>query len=165
MLGAIRQQIGPSLERFDKFGIAPRSNRLDLGIQGLGAHFESHLIISLPGGTVGDVLRTLLLGDADHLLGNARPRHGGSEEVSSLVDGVALERLEDVIFDEVRAEIGDDALERAAGDGLGFDGLEILVVLADIGAEGDDVEALFAEPFEDDGGVESAGVGEDYLGL
>jgi len=39
------------------------------------------------------------------------------------------------------------------------------VVLAHVGAEGDDVEALFAEPFEDDGGVEAAGVGEDYFGV
>ncbi len=39
------------------------------------------------------------------------------------------------------------------------------MVLADVGAEGDDVEALFAEPFEDDGGVEAAGVGEDYFGF
>ena len=63
------------------------------------------------------------------------------------------------------AKVGDDALEGAAGDGLGLDGLEVLVVLADVGAEGDDVEALLAEPGEDDGGVEAAGVGEDALGL
>ena len=58
------------------------------------------------------------------------------------------------------AKVGDDALEGAAGDGLGLDGLEVLVVLADVGAEGDDVEALLAEPGEDDGGVEAAGVGQ-----
>ena len=63
------------------------------------------------------------------------------------------------------AKVGDDALEGAARDGLGLDGLKVLVVLADVGAEGDDVEALLAEPGEDDGGVEAAGVGEDALGL
>ena len=63
------------------------------------------------------------------------------------------------------AKVGDDALDGAARDGLGLDGLEVLVVLADVGAEGDDVEAFFAEPLEDDGGVEAAGVGEDTLGL
>ena len=63
------------------------------------------------------------------------------------------------------AKIGDDALDGAARDGLGLDGLKILVVLPDVGAEGDDVEALLAEPGEDDGGVEAAGVGEDALGL
>ena len=39
------------------------------------------------------------------------------------------------------------------------------MVLTDVGAEGDDLEALFAEPFEDDARVETAGVGEDYLGF
>lgn len=39
------------------------------------------------------------------------------------------------------------------------------MVLAHVGAEGDDVEAFLAEPFEDDGGVEAAGIGEDYFGL
>ena len=70
-------------------------------------------------------------------------------------------------FIELRtlAKVGDDALDGAARDGLGLDGLKVLVVLSDVGAEGDDVESLLAEPGEDDGGVESAGVGEDALGL
>ena len=71
------------------------------------------------------------------------------------------------IFIELRtlAKVGDDALDGAARDGLGLDGLKVLVVLSDVGAEGDDVESLLAEPGEDDGGVEAAGVGEDALGL
>ena len=39
------------------------------------------------------------------------------------------------------------------------------MVLSDVGAKGDDVEALFAEPLEDHGGVEAAAVGEDYFGF
>ena len=66
---------------------------------------------------------------------------------------------------EFLAKIGDDTFECSGVESLGFDCLEVFVVLADVGAEGDDIEALFAEPFEDDGGVESAGVGEDYFGV
>lgn len=165
MLGAISEEIRTSLKTLDKLSITPGGNGADLGIQGLSAHFETDLIVPFAGGTVGYVLGAFFVGDADHLLGDAGASHGGSEEVASLVDGVAFERLEDVVGDEVGAEVGHDAFEGAAGDGLGFDGLEVFVVLADVGAEGDDVEALFAEPFEDDGGVEAAGVGEDYLGF
>ena len=165
MLGTVSKQIGTSLERFDEFSITPRGNGADLGIQGLGAHFETDLVIPLSGGAVRYVLGALLVGDADHLLGDAGTCHGGSEEVAPLVDGVAFERLEDVVGDEVGAEVGYHAFEGAAGDGLGFDCLEVFVVLANVSAEGDDVEALFAEPLEDDGGVETAGVGEDYLGF
>ena len=93
MLGAVRQQIRSPLERFDEFGISPRGDGPDLGVQGLGAHFESHLIVPLPGGAVGHVGRPLLGGDAHHLLGDARPRHGRPEQVPSLVDGIAFERL------------------------------------------------------------------------
>lgn len=86
------------------------------------------------------------MGDADHFFSDAGTSDGGSEEVSSLVDGVAFECLEDVVGDKVGAEVGNDAFDGAAGDGLGFDGFKVLVVLAHVGAEGDDVKALFAEP-------------------
>jgi hypothetical protein len=55
VLRAVRKQVGSSLERFDELGIAPRRDGLDLGIEGLGAHFESHLIVTLTGGAVGHV--------------------------------------------------------------------------------------------------------------
>lgn len=38
-----------------------------------------------------------------------------------------------------------------------------LVMLTYVSAEGDNVEALLAEPFEDYGGVKTARVGEDYF--
>ncbi len=66
---------------------------------------------------------------------------------------------------EFRTQVGNDALGGSGSDSLGLDGIKIFVMLADVGAEGDDLEALFAEPFEDDARVETAGVGEDYLGF
>ena len=165
VLGAVRQQVGPALEALDELGVPPGGDGLDPRVEGLGAHLEADLVVPLPGRAVGNVRRPLLLGDADHLLGNAGAGDGGAQEVPPLVDGVALDGVEYVVLDELLAKVGDDALEGAARDGLGLDGLEVLVVLADVGAEGDDVEAFFAEPLEDDGGVEAAGVGEDDLGL
>ena len=69
------------------------------------------------------------------------------------------------MFKRTLAKIGNDTLDGTARDGLSLDGLEVLVVLTDVGAEGNDVEALLAEPLEDDGSIETAGVGEDALGL
>ncbi len=66
---------------------------------------------------------------------------------------------------EFRTQVGNDALGGTGSDGLGLDRIKIFVVLADVGAEGDDLEALFAEPFEDDARVEASRVGEDYLGF
>ena len=165
VLGAVREQVAPALERLDELGIAPGCDGLDLRVECLGAHLESHLIVALAGGTVRDVKRPLLLRDADHLLGDARTGHGRAEEVPSLVYGVALERLVYVILDEFLPQVGHDALGRSRVRGLDLDGLEILVLLPDVGAEAYHLETLLAEPLEDDGGVEPAGVGEDYLGL
>ena len=165
VLGAVRQQVLPPLEALDELRVAPRGDAPDLRVEGLRAHLEADLVVALPGRAVGDVTRPLGLGYADHLLGDAGTGHGRAEEVPPLVDGVALERLEDVVLDELLPEVGDHALDGAAGDGLGLDGLEVLVVLADVGAEGHDLEALLAEPLEDDGRVEAAGVGEDHFRL
>mmetsp|Transcript_16074 Transcript_16074/g.24382 ORF Transcript_16074/g.24382 Transcript_16074/m.24382 type:complete len:444 (-) Transcript_16074:61-1392(-) len=162
---AVRQQILTPLERFDELRITPRSDGLHPRIKRLRTHLKPNLIISLSGSTVSHVLRPLLFSDAHHLFGNAGTGHGCSEQVLSFVDGIALNGFEDVVFDEVLAKVGDNAFEGTAGDGLRLDGFEVLVVLADIGAKGDDVETLFAEPLEDDRRVKSAGVGEDYLGL
>lgn len=161
VLGAVGQQIGASLEGLDEFSITPRSDGGDGGAKRLCAHFEAHLVISLAGGSVSNVLGALFNGNANHLLGNARTSNGGSEQVARLVNGVALDGFKDVILDKVSAEVGDDALEGAAINGLGLNLGEVFLELPDVGAEGDDVEALFDQPFEDDGGVETAGVGED----
>ena len=161
VLGAVGQQIGASLEGLDEFSIAPRSDGGDGGAERLCAHFEAHLVISLAGGSVSNVLGSLFDGNADHLLGNAGPGDGRSQQIAGFVNGVALDGFKDVILGKVLAEVGDNALEGTAIDSLGLNLGKVFLELPDVGAEGDDVEALFDQPFEDNGGVETAGVGED----
>ena len=165
VLGAVGEQVLAALEALNEFGITPRGNGLDGGGECLCAHLEAHLVISLSGGSVGNVLSSLFVGDADHFLGNAWTGNGGAEQVAALVDGVALDSLKDIVLDKVGAEVGDDALEGAAGDSLGLDGREVLFVLSDVGAESNHIEAFLAKPLENDRGIETSRVGENDLRL
>lgn len=104
-----------------------------------------------------------MCGNTDHFFGDTRTGNGGTKQITRFVNGVALDGLEYVIVDELFAEVRDETLAGTAGEGFGLDGGKVFFVLADVGAEGDDVEAFFTEPFEDYAGVEAAGIGEDYF--
>jgi hypothetical protein len=123
------------------------------------------LVISLSSGAVGNELGTLLGGDADHFLGNARTSDGGAEQVAGFINGVASDSLKDIVLNKVGTEIRDDALESAARYGLSLDGLEILFELTNIGAKGNNIETLFDEPLENDRGIKTSRVSENDLGL
>lgn len=160
---AVGQQILSSLEGFDEFGVTPRGDTSDGRGKSLGAHFESNLIVTLSGGSVGDVLGTLFGGNSDHFLGDARSGNRGTEKVSAFVDGIRFDAVENVIGNEFLSQVSDDALTGADSEGLGFNGREVFLELTNVGAEGDDVESLFAQPFENNGGIETTRVGEDEL--
>ena len=165
VLFAVGKEILSSLEGLDEFGITPWGDAFDGRRQGLGAHLESDLVISLSGSTVGNVLGVVLGGDANHFLGNARTGDGGTEEVSSLVDSVGLDAVKNVIGDEFLSQIGNDTLAGTNCQSLGLDGGEIFLELSNVGAKGDDVKSLFAQPFEDNGSIKTTGVGKDKLGF
>ena len=69
----------------------------------MAAHFETDLIVSLARGAVSNKGGPFFVGDANHLLGNAGTRNGSSEQVSSFVNGVALDSFKDVVVDKVLA--------------------------------------------------------------
>ena len=110
VLLAVGEEVLASLEALDELGVAPGGDHLGLGHEGLGAHLETDLVVALAGGAVGEVGSALLVGDADHLLGDAGTSDGGTEQVARFVDGVALDGLEDVVGDELC--IGKYALTR-----------------------------------------------------
>ena len=89
--------------------------------------------------------------------------NGRSQEVTGFVNGVALDGLEDVVCDEFLAQVADDAFGRSSIESLGLDSAKVLLVLPHIGAEGNHVETLLAQPLQDDTGIETARVGEDNL--
>ena len=165
VLGAVGEQVGTSLEALNEFGITPGGDALDGGLERLGAHFETDLVVTLSGGTVGNVGGAFLVGNSDHFLRNAWSGNGSTEQVSALVNGIALDGFKDVVLNKVLAKVGNDALTGTARDGLGLDGGEVFFVLTDVGAESDHVESFLTQPLENDGGIETTGVGKDKLGL
>lgn len=57
--------------------------------------------------------------------------------------------------------VDDRAANGTGGERLGLDGLEALVLLAEVTHDSDDVEVVFLlQPFDAHGGVEATGVGE-----
>ena len=140
---------------------APRRDDLDRGIEGIGAQFEADLVVALAGGAVGDGVGAGFLGDLDEALGDQRPGDRGAEQVEALVQGIGAEHREDEIADEFLAQVLDVDFLDAEHLGLLAGRLELLA-LAEIGGEGHHLAIVgIAQPFEDDGGVEAARIGED----
>ncbi len=79
--------------------------------------------------------------------------------------GVGAEHREDVIANEFLAQILDKNVFRLDAEQFRLlAGRLQLLALAEIGGEGDDFAAIGRlQPFEDDGGIEAAGIGEHDL--
>ena len=142
---------------------APRRDDLDVGLERVSRQFEAHLIVALAGRAMSDRVSAHFAGDLDQVLGDQRPRNRGAKEVQALVLGVGAEHREDVVAHEFLAHVLDE-------DVLGLDAQQFrllarrlkLLALAEVGGEGDDLGAIFSlQPFEDDGRVEPARIGED----
>ncbi len=158
---------------FQKLGAArqvpfpPWRDDPDRGIKRIGRKLEPHLIVALAGRAMGHGIGAMLMGDIDEVLGNQRPRDRGAKKVQPLIDRVGAEHREDEIAHEFLAYVDDmDVLfldpqhQRLGPRGFQF------FTLAEIGGEGDDLAAVFGlKPFQDDRGVETAGIGQhDFLG-
>jgi hypothetical protein len=104
-----------------------------------------------------------LMRDLDEALGDQRPGNRGAEQIGAFVEGVGAEHREHEVADELLAQILDVDLLDAHHLGL-LAGRVELFALTEIGREGHDFSAVFElQPFQDDGGVEPAGIGEDDL--
>src|SRR3989441_10024601 len=128
--------------------------------RGVG-QLETHLVVALPRGAVGDGVRPLLRRDLYLGTRDERTRDRGAEEVRALVHGIAAEHRENEVADELLAQVHDVHGRRAGPARLLADRHELLP-LAEVGAEGDDLAAVaLDQPAQDDGGVEPARVRED----
>ncbi len=155
------------LGKFDEVGAAlelpfpPGRHDLDVGVEGIGRQFEADLIVALSGGAVGDGIGPGLGGDLDQALGDERPGDGRAEKIDALIERIGAKHREDEIADEFLAQVFNEDFLDAEHLGLLAGRLQF-AALAKIGREGHDFGLVFGlEPFEDDGGVEAAGIGED----
>ena len=142
---------------------APRCDDPDIGIERVGAEFEAHLVVTLAGRAMRDGVGAGLVGDLHQTLGDQRARDGGTEQVLALVHGVGAEHREHEIAREFLAQCLDVDLLDAHGLGLGARRLDLLA-LADVGGEGHHLAAVgLLQPLEDDGGIQTARVGEHHF--
>ena len=132
-------------------------------IERIGGELEPDLVVALASGAMGDGVGARFMGDFDQALGDQRPGDRRAEEIHAFILGVGAEHREDEIGHELLAEILDvDFIDpqhlRLLARRLEF------FALAEIGGEGDDLALIgVAQPFEDDGGVEAARIGEGRL--
>ena len=155
------EQVFAALE----FPFAPRRDDLDAGLERVIAELEAHLIVALAGGAMRHRIRAGFARDLDLLLCDQRPRDRGAEKIKALVLRVGAEHREDVIAHELLAHVLDeDVFFLDAGAQRFFARGRKLAALAEIGGEGDDLAVIGRlQPFQDDRGVEAAGIGEHHL--
>jgi hypothetical protein len=83
------------------------------------------------------------------------------QRVAVHVEGLRLERGQTVLLGELVPGVGDDRLDRTAGQCALADLLEILTALADVHGDGDDLGAgLLGDPANAHRGVQAPGVGQ-----
>ena len=141
---------------------APRRDDLDVRVQRIGAQFEAHLVVALAGRAVRDGLCAGLVGDLNQTFGDQRARDRGAEQVFAFIHGVGAEHREHEIAHEFFAQVVDENVFRldAHFQRLGARRFQLLS-LAEVGGEGDHFAMIgVLQPFQDDRGVESAGIGE-----
>src|SRR5258708_30096734 len=142
---------------------APGSDNLQIGRDGFVGQFETHLVVAFAGATVGKTVGAELERDFGLPLAEDGAGHGGPEQIGVFVDGAGAQRRPDVIAHKFFAQILDVGGGGAGGQRFFSRGFKIFL-LADVADHGDDFALIiFFEPGDDDGGVEPAGVGEDYF--
>ena len=143
--------------------LTPRGDDGHIGGQRFQGQLKADLVVALAGAAVADGVGVLLLGDLGQRGGDAGTRVGGTQQVV-LILGVGLQAGPDVVFDVVLLQVEDVQLGRAGLDGLLLQAVQ-LGALADVAGDCDDlaVVVVFLQPGNDDGGVQTAGVRQNYL--
>ena len=129
----------------------------------LDGQLKPHLVVALAGAAVGDGVGALRLGDLHQLLGNDGSCKGRAQQIL-LIAGAPLQGGDDDLVHHLVGEVCDVQLAGAGLDGLLLQPLQ-LVVLAYVTGYGDDlgVVVVFLQPGDDDGCIQSAGIGQHDL--
>lgn len=164
LIGSVVEQILSSNKSLDELGVSPGSNDLDIGLKGVERQLESDLVVTLSSAAVGNGEAALLLGNLDLGLSDDGSGQRGTEQVNVLVDGVGLDGGEAQLLNELLSDVLDNELDGADLEGLLSSSLEVLL-LANIGHEGNHLVALLNEPGEDHRGIQTSGVGQTDFSL
>ena len=140
--------------------LPPRRDDLQVRGQGFVGQLEADLIVPLAGAPVRHGVGALGQGDLDLRLGDDRPGERRAEQVLPLVDRVRAQRRETVLAHKLVLRVHDLGPVSAAGQRLLPHRRDVLG-LSDVDDHGDDLRAIVLfEPWNDDGGVQTSGVGQ-----
>src|SRR5699024_8647622 len=142
--------------------VANGGDHVEIRGESAEAHLEAHLIVALTGAAVADGRAAVLLGGLHQVLDDERPRDRGHQRVLAHIHAVGLDGGRAVVVGELVAGVHDDRLDGAAVQGTLPDDVHVLAALSQVDGHGDDLgPGLLPDPADGDGGVETAGVGED----
>src|ERR1700676_290338 len=140
---------------------APGRDDLQVGCDGFVGQLETDLVVALAGAAMRKSVGAEFQRDFRLALPEHRASHGGAQQISVLVDGAGAKGRPDVIAHEFFTEVFDVGGGGTRGEGFFARGFEIFL-LADVADHGDHFAAVvFLEPRNDDGGVQTSGIGED----
>ena len=159
-LSGIVEEIVTASETLEELGITPRSDDLDGGLDSIESQLETDLVVTLAGSTVTDELAAFALGNTHLGASNDGTSQAGSQEVATLVDGIALcitgystahaylthigrltDGRETELFDKLPAQILNHHLLGTDLEGLRLNSGPVFL-LTDIAEEADNLVAL-----------------------
>ena len=142
---------------------APRGDHFDARLERIGTQLETHLVVTLAGGAVGDGVSAGFIGDFNQALGDQRTGNRGAQQVFAFVHGVGAEHGEDEVANELFAQVIDVDLLDAQSLRLGARRLHFFA-LAEVGGEGHHFTVIgVLQPLENHRGVQATGIGQNYL--
>src|SRR5690606_32907265 len=107
---------------------APGSDDFDARLERIGAQFETHLVVTLAGGAVGNGVSAGFVGDFDQTLGDQRTGNRSAQQVFAFVDGVGAEHRIDEITHELFAQVVDVDFLDTHGLSLGAGRLDLFAL-------------------------------------
>ena len=142
---------------------APWSDDLDVWFERVGTELETNLVVAFAGGTMADGIGAGFTSNLDQPFRNQWPGDRRAQQVHAFVNSVRTEHGIDEVAHKLFTQIVDVDLFHTHGFGLGPRWFKFLA-LAEVGGEGHDLAAVLnLQPFQDDRGVETAGVGQHDL--
>ncbi len=136
--------------------LPPRRDDADVGLERVIAELEADLVVALARRAVADRVGPDGAGNLDLLLGDERPGDRGAEQILPLVQRIGAHHREDIVADELVAQVFDEDLADAEQFRLGAGRFDLLA-LAEVGGKGHHLAAVgLLQPFQDDAGVETA---------
>ena len=134
-----------------------------LGVEGRDRRLDPHLVVALAGAAVGDRVAAVLPRRLDRQLADQRPAEGGEERIAAAVEGVRLDRRQDVVIRELLACVDEDGLDGPELLGLAGDHVPFLAGLPEVDGERHDFRPVaLLDPLQHHAGVQASRVEQEH---